>query len=340
MQQRTGSVYLDAPIRASRVPTKSPAGIRARGAALLVGIGVVAVTITAVIIGLRLLVIDAEPSLRAFDSMLDDPLAREEIQAELAVGIENGLVGDDLAAVAAAYGLDVTEEANRVSGLVLDDELVRAELHAVAAEIHSRVTVEHDPDVVDLTALSTAVRAVIEANSPRLASIIPADAMLWTIDGDTLPDFTTAADLAARTLRASLLASLLVPIGLALHPRRHPLAGWIGRWVVGFGLICAIAAVALPYLIGELTGYRSAEIAVRSVSLKLLAPAVLSGIVGIGLTSFAGVLRKREQRRVTDEGAAAALGYNEPPFWQQTSTPSLDLPSRGLVDAGHPLTNI
>jgi hypothetical protein len=201
--------------------------------------------------------------------------------------------------------------------------------------------VERETTALDLTALNDAVRAVIEANSPRLAPIIPPDAELWTIDRNSLPDFTAASDLAPRIRRDALLASLLLPIGLALHPRRHPLAAWVGRWIVGFGLICAIAAVALPYLIGELTGYRSAEIAVRSVSLKLLAPAVLSGIVGIGLTSFAGVLRKREQRRVADEGAAAALGYNEPPFWQQTSAPpSLDLSSRGLVDAGHPLTNI
>ena len=76
------------------------------------------------------------------------------------------------------------------------------------------------------------------------------------------------------------------------------------------------------------------------MSLKLLAPAVLSGILGLGLTSFASVLRKRDRRRITDEGAAAALGYDEPPFWQQTPSPTLDLPSRGLVDAGHPLTNI
>jgi hypothetical protein len=340
MYQQTGSVYLDAPTRPSRLPTKSRGDLRARGAAICVGVGIVAVTIAALVTGLRVLVIDSGPSLRAFDSMLDDPIAREEIQREIAEGIENGLVGEELVAVAAAFELDVAEEANQVSALVLDDEAVRTELHAVAEEIHSRVVVESDPTAVDLRPLSDAVRAVIEADSPRLGSIIPADAMLWSIDGASLRDFTAVTGFADGALRYSLLASLLVPIGLAVHPRRHQMAAWVGRWILGVGLICGIAAVALPYLFGGLTGYRSAEITVRAVSLKLLAPAVLSAVLGLGLASFAAVLRKRENRRVAEEGAAAAMGYNEPPLWQQGSAPALDLSSRGLVDAGHPLTNI
>ena len=340
MHQRIGSVYLDAPTRPPRIPNKPRGGVRTRGAALCVGIGVIAVTIAALATGLRLLVFDAGPPLRAFDSTLDDPIARDEIQREIAEGIENGLVGEELVAVAAAFEFDVAEEANRVSALVLDDEAVRAELQAIAGEIHSRVVVERDPAPVDLGPLSDAVRAAIEAESPELAAIILADATVWTIDGESLPDFTLVADLSDRSLRYALLASLLLPVGLTIHPRRHRMAAWVGRWTLGFGLICAITAVALPYLLGELTGYRSAEISVRDLSLRLLAPAVLSGILGLGLASFAAVLRKRENGRVAEEGATAAMGYDEPPLWPQTSAPTLELPSRGLVDAGHPLTNI
>jgi hypothetical protein len=340
MHQQTGSVYLDAPTRSSRVPTKSHRGVRARGAALCVGVGVIAVTIAALITGLRLLVFDAGPSLRAIDSTLDDPIARDEIQREIAEGIENGLVGEELVAVAAAFEFDVVKEANRVAALALDDEDVRTELRAAAEEIHDRVVLDHDPAPVDLEPLSDAIRAEIETESPRLASIIPADAMVWTIDGDSLPDFTTLDDLSDGALSYSLLATLLLPVGLAVHPRRHCMAAWVGRWVLGVGLICGITAVALPYLLGELTGYRSAEIAVRDVSLKLLAPAVLSGVVGLGLATFAAVLRRRQNHQITEEGAAAAMGYDEPRLWQQTSAPSLELPSRGLVDAGRPLTNI
>ena len=340
MQQRTGSVYLDAPTRPSRVETGPDRSLRARGGAVAVGLGVVAITIALLITGIRILVLDDEPTLRALESTLDDPIAREEIEREIAADITNEFVGDEMVAIAAAFDLNVADEARRVSTLIVDDERVRAELRLVAADIHRRVLLEPDATEVDVEPLSDAVLAVVDVGSPRLGALMPADTPLWLVPGDSLPDYTGAADLADRLLRYCLLAALLVPIGLAVHPKRHVLAGWIGRWIVGCGLVCAIAAVALPYLIGELTGYRTVEIAIRSVSLKLLAPAVLSGILGLGLTSFASVLRTRDRRRITDEGAAAALGYDEPPFWQQTPSPTLDLPSRGLVDAGHPLTNI
>lgn len=340
MQQRTGSVYLDAPTRPSRVETGPDRSLRARGAAVAVGLGVVAVTVALVITGLRILVLDAEPTLRALESTLDDPIAREEIEREIAADITNEFVGDEMVAIAAAFDLDVAEEARRVSTLILDDERVRAELRLVAADVHDRVLHEPDASDVDVGPLSDAVLAVVDEGSPRLAALMPVETPLWLVPGDSLPDYTGTTDATDRAMRYCLLAAMLVPLGLAAHPRRHVLAGWIGRWIVGFGLVCAIAAVALPYLIGELTGYRTIEIAIRSASLKLLAPAVLSGILGLALTSFASVLRKRDRRRVADEGAAAALGYDEPPFWQQTPGPMLDLQARGLVDAGHPLTNI
>jgi hypothetical protein len=340
MQQPTGSVYLDAPARPSRLPTKPPRGARSviSGGAII--IGVIAMTLVAVVTGLRMLVLDEAAAMTAFEQTLDDPAAREELRTEVARGIETQLLGEELVAIAAAFGLDVSLEAEVVSAAIVDDDAVRAELRTLAEDLHRRTFETGDPTAVDLTPLTAAVMRVLEVESPRLASVVPADAVLWTVDPGSFPDLTVVSDLSARVRGFALLASLLAPLGLAVHPHRHRAAGWMGRWVLGVGLVSGITALALPYLIGAVTGFRAAEIAVRVLSLKLLAPAALSGIVGVGLVSFSAVLRKRDRRRVAEEGAAAMLGYDEPPLFTPITGPTFDLESRGLVDAGRPLTNI
>lgn len=340
MLQRTGSVYLDAPVRPSRIPTKPDRGVRGFLGSSAVVIGVVALTVAITITGLRMLLLDSEVAVNAFDQMLDDPIAREEFRAEMVAGIEDGLVGEELATIAAAFELDVSEEANRVSTLALEDEAVLAELRALVGEIHSRVLIAGDPSDVSFVPLTEAVLDVTEQHSPRLAEIVPADTTLWSLDGDSFPDLTGVADLSVRVRRYAVLAALLIPFGFAVHPRRHQMAAWAGRWILGVGLIAGIAAVAVPYVGGQLTGFISVEVAIRTISLKLLAPAALSGIIGIGLVSLAAVLRRRGERRVAEEGAAAMLAYDEPPFFQQHAGPTLDLSSRGLVDVNRPLTNI
>jgi hypothetical protein len=316
-------------------------GLRPRLAAIAVVLGVIGLTMAILATGTRALLRDRDLALDAVEATFDDPLAREDLEAELVIGIRSGLVGEELEEVAAAFELDVEEEASRLAPIVLDDETVRAELLAVAAEVHSRAVLAPRADDVDLGPLSAAIVAVVERESPRLASIIPAEATAWTIEGGSLPDLAGALDRAATLRTAGLVVALLLPIGLAAHPQRHRMTSWMGRWILGLGLICGILAVALPYAGGAVTGHLSAEIAIRAVSLKLLAPAGLAGVVGIGLVSTAAVLRRRETQRVSDEGAAAALGYDEPVGPASTATsPSLDLASRGLVDVNHPLTNI
>ena len=61
MYQPTGSVYLDVPRRPSRVPIGPDRDRRTRVAAVSVGLGVFALTVAALITGLRLLVINNEP---------------------------------------------------------------------------------------------------------------------------------------------------------------------------------------------------------------------------------------------------------------------------------------
>ncbi|MEQ8842812.1 MAG: hypothetical protein RIB98_17670 [Acidimicrobiales bacterium] len=341
MQQRTGSVYLDAPPRPSRVPAVNKnQRLRTRSATVLVGIGIVALTTAMAIIGLRMIALDTGATSVAFETALDDPVARAELEREVAAGIEQDLVGPEMAEIAAVYGLDVAEEAERIAPGIVDDPAVQTELRVLAEELHSRMLDERENTAVELGPLTEATLDVIARESPRLATVVPEDAALWVIEPESLRDLTGTVTLLNRLLLLSLLPILLIPAGLAIHPHRHRVAGAIGRWGLAFGLTGALAAIGLPYAAGAYTGFTSVEIVVRATSLKLLAPSVVTGVIGMGLVSLAAFLGHREQRRVAQEGADAALGYDEPPFGHRAGDPLLDLSSRGLVDVNHPLTNI
>lgn len=341
-QQRTGSVYLDRPIptpnRRPPAPKRRLSRTTVASACLLIGL--LTLSAAAVLAGLRSLVFDTDPWMTAFDETLDDPAARPEIEREVARGIEHGLVGAELAEDVAFFGFDVAAEAEAIAGIVLDDPAVRAELRLLLEDAHAQVLVERSGATLDLEPISAAVFAVVEREAPELASIVPAGATLWSIETDSLPDLTWTAGLTDRGVRSLALGGLLIPLGVIVHPRRHRAASWVGRSLLVGGLVAALTAVGLPYLAGAMTGWIAAEIVVRSITLKLLGPAAIAGIIGMGLVSFAAVMSHRERRRTADEGAAAALGYDEPAPWAQPGAPTLDLASRGLVDVNHPLTNI
>ncbi|GJM38520.1 MAG: hypothetical protein DHS20C19_18870 [Acidimicrobiales bacterium] len=340
-QQNTGSVYLDRPIRQpDRRPTKRRRLSRDFVASLCIFVGLVSLGLAVVVAGLQSFVFDSDPLVSAFEDTLDDPAARAELEREVAAGIEQGLVGQDLTAIAAVYGLDVIAEANRISLTVLDDPTVRTELLTLVEDAHGRVLVESTDADLDLQPISLAVLDVVERESPRLASIIPPDATLWMVDSSAFPDFSWIAALAGRVQSSLLLGCLLLPLGVAFHPHRHRAAAWIGRSLLIGGLVGALIAVGIPYVAGSISGYSAVEIGVRSMTLRLLAPAAIAGMIGMGLVSLAAVLRHREEARIANEGAAAAFGYDEPPMWRQPAKPTLDLAQRGLVDVNHPLTNI
>lgn len=313
---------------------------RVTAAGVLAVAGLLALSAAAVLIGARALLLHEEPFVSAFERGLDDPAIRTELEQELATGIEEHLVGEDLVAVAAVYELDVSAEADRLSVLALDDPTVRAELGAVVAAIHHEVFTERSVSGVDLTAVSDAVRAVIERESPRLAAIIPADTTITSIEPGSLPDLSALRDATERRSLLGLVGVLLLVAAAVVHPRRHRVADWIGRWALGSAAVAVGLAFGLPVLARELSGLGMAGSIVRATSIRLVAPAGIAALVGAGLVASAGVARHREKRRVLDEGAAAALGYNEPPLWQRPASHQFDLSERGLVDAGQRLTNI
>lgn len=340
MLQPTGSVYLDTPTRASRRPTTPTGTPRTLIAGLLTALGVAGLSMALTIAGLRSILLEPAPVVEAFDDALDDPDARDQLEAEIARAIGEGLVGEELTEVAALYGMDVAAEAEAVAGPVLDDPAFRGVLLDLVTDLHARALLDPADDDIDLAPLSLAALAVIEREDPDFAAIIPEGAVLWTIDGETVPDLTAPIDLIDRGRLGTLVAALAIPLAFVIHPRRHRVASWIGRWALVTGLLAGLAAAGLPYLAGAVTGWTAVEVGVRSVSVRLIAPAATAGMIGMGLVSLAALAARRENQKVSEEGQAAALGMDEPAAWQQSTRPTLDLAARGLVDVDHPLTNI
>lgn len=341
MFEQTGSVYLDPPRHAEeQVAPRSYRGLRRILAGILILVGLTALTAAAFLGGVRLMLHDPTTVADAVDTSLDEPLVQDEIEREIADAIEDGLIGRDMTEASEAFGVDVGAEALRLAPLVIDDPTFRTELTALIREGHERILLEPSTEPLDFAPITAAVAALIERESPTLAQVLPDDTMLLTIDGDRLPDLTEPMAVLNHALLIALLTALALPLAAVLHPRRHRVLAWMGRWLLTMGLLAGLAAVGFPYLAGNLSGYSAVEVSVRALTVRLLGPAAFAGIVGMAAMSGAAVLKSRERRRIADEGAAAALGVNEPPLMPAAASPQIEFGSRELVDASHPLTNI
>ncbi len=340
MNQPTGSVYLDAPQPLRHQAPKTVRGVRRTLAGLLTLIGLVALSLTALLGGIHLVATNPDTIVEAVDKTLDDPAVQQELERELASAIESGLVGDEMSQVATAIGLDVTEEALRLAPIILADESFRAELETIIVTAHDQMLLNSSDTSIDFTAMTGAVVSVIESESPQLAQMLPADRQLYESTPDSLPDLTGPVSRFERMLLFTTLVSLALPLAGLLHPHYDRVLAWTGRWVLLTGLLAALAAIALPKVVGAVSGFRAAEVAVQTVSTRLLGPAALAGVIGMGLISVASVLANRRRNETSDHGAAHALGLSEPELYPMAQGPQIDLPKRGLVDVAHPLTNI
>lgn len=344
MFEPTGSVYLDAPRTTSRRPTPEPATIRGprEVAAVALGlVGILALTVAALLGSIRVLVNDTETLPNTIDAALDDPEVRADLEAEIATAIQETLFDPELTAQAARFGIDIETEAATLAPSILDDAEFRAALSDLISETHARVLLEPNDAPIDVTPLTTAAIAVIEREVPEAAAVLPADNVLFVVTPEQIPDLTGPVELLDRGLMALGVAGLALPLAAVVHPRRHRVMAWAGRWLLTMGLVAACLAVGLPYIGANLTGYSIVEVSIRALSGRLLAPAAVAGVVGMGFTAVAAILKSREKWSASEEGAAAALGFDEPPLPGVIAvSPQMDLAQRGLVDVSKPLTNI
>lgn len=340
MNQPIGSVYLDAPKPARHQTPKAVRCIRRTLAGLLTLTGIVALSVTTLLGAIHIVATNPDTIVEAANKTLDDPVVQQELEGELAAAIESGLVGVDMSQVAASIGFDVNSEALRLAPLILADDSFRAELETIIIATHNQVLLNSADTPLDFTALTAAVVAVIDSESPQLAQMLPANRQLYEVTTGSLPDLTGPVSQFERLLLLTALATLALPLAGFLHPHYDRVLAWTGRWVLLAGLLAALAAIALPKAAGAASGFRAAEVAVQTVTTRLLGPAALAGLIGMGLISVASVLANRRRNETADHGAAHALGLNEPERFPMAQHPQIDLPKRGLVDVAQPLTNI
>lgn len=340
MNQAIGSVYLDGPQPPRKAAPKALRGLRRTLAGLLALLGLAALSATAVLGGIHLLATNPDTIVEAANKTLDDPAVQQELQRELATAIESELVNVGMAQAAAARGVDVTEEALRLAPLILTDETFRRKLDAVIITAHDQILLNPSDEPMDLTALTLAATEVIERESTQLSQVLSPNGQLYDVTAGSLPDLTGPVSQFERALLVMALLTLSLPLAGLAHPHWDRVVAWVGRWALLAGLVAAFAAIASPKLAGSATGFHAAEVAVQTVSIRLLGPAALAGVIGMGLVSVASALAGRRRNETADHGAAHALGLNEPERFPMAQPPRLDLPDRELVDVAHPLTNI
>jgi len=338
MYEPTGSFYLDTPrTQPSRKAKKrSP---RVVAGSFLAVIGIASMLLAAVLAGLHFLVVDSSPTIAAVDSAFVSPAARAELHRELSSSIVDRMVGPEVGAAAAIYGIDVTQEADLVVDKIIDDPNFRSAFDTFVVQAHDQMLVDSAGPAANMSPVTDAALEVIHSASPRLSVLISPNSEILMFDTSSLPDLTTQVSLADRLLVYALLGMIAIPLAALVHPRRHRVLAWVGRaWLIT-GLASAAGTVVMPYLVGRLTGWSTVEIAIRAALIRYLVPASAVALVGLTAMTAAALWRHWEITRTSREGATAALGAGLVPG----SAPAhglLDLASRGLVDAGRPLTNI
>jgi hypothetical protein len=338
MHQQIGSVYLDPP-RPVRTRPTTERRTRAVAAGHLAFVGILGLTVAGLLFGVRTLVSSPDPAGHAVERALDDPASRAEIESHLATAIRDNMIPAEALTAAELYAIDVDPEIAAWTAAVLDDPDFIPAVADLLAEVHGRMFIEAEPGPVDAGSLTSLVVAVGQESAPTLATFLPPDGQVVIIDAADLPDLTEPRSLLDRALLIALAAGAALPLAALVHDRRQQVLTWVGRWLLVVGIFAGVAAVGLPWVAGQTTGWVTAETAVRSWSLALLAPAAIAGTLGMGLVSLTALARRRATRTTTREGAAAWLDVVEPTSMAQAS-PSLALAHRGLVDGSRQLTNI
>jgi len=338
MFEPTGSVYLDTPLnRVVRKPEKR--NPRVVAASFMGIIGLASMLFAAALVGVHYLVADSTATVAAVDSALVSPAARAELHRELSSAIANRMISPEVAAAAATYGIDVAQEADLVVDQIIDDPAFRTALDDYVVQVHDLILVDSAGPEPDMAPVTSAALAVIKRDSPRLGVLASSNTDILVFDTSALPDLTGPTSFADRLLLWSILGIFAIPLAAAIHPDRHRVLAWLGRTWLVTGLVVAGSTVMLPYIIGRITGWSTVEIATRAALIRYLIPASVVAMAGLASMSAAALWRHRDLTRTTREGATAALGIGLVPG-PAPANGLLDLASRGLVDAGRPLTNI
>ncbi len=338
MLEPTGSVYLDTPRVPAAQPDQSPRR-RVVSAAVLGFIGIASTMFAGLLAGAHYLVAEPEPILAAIDAAIDSPLAREELHEEISSAVADNLIGTETAEAAALYGIDVAAESNRVADAILDDPAFRSALDEFIVTVHGLALIDSEGAQVDLTPVTDAALSVLSRESPQLFDLAAPERQIITFDAESIPNLSAPMRFVDRALLVALVGMLGLPLAAVVHPRRHRVVAWIGRTLLVAGTIVGALTAAVPYIGGRVTGWSTAEVALRAAVHRFVVPSVTAVVVGLALMTTAAVLKRHQRMETSREGAGVALGIGQFPD-SEPPVGLIGLPDQGLVDAGRTLTNI
>jgi len=151
--------------------------------------------------------------------------------------------------------------------------------------------------VLDSGAVSSATVASLGQVDPAIAAQLPPDVRfdVSLADVDQIPELSWVTTLVNTVVVLGAIASLaLLGSGIALASDRGRPVGRIGRWAVVLAVAQLVAALLLPLLFLAVAGSGWPEVGVRTwkaFAAGLVVPAIVLGIIGVGLLVLARQLR-------------------------------------------------
>jgi hypothetical protein len=293
---------------------------RRRVGGLLLSLGLLAAAVGYSGMVLRGIVTDEGVATRAAEAALNDDQLRSFLSEQTSDAIASQLIGLDTVASLEAFGIDPTQDLEKIAAAVMADPRFTDAFVETVRQIHHIVLVEAGPaPVVDVTALVQVARDAAIALNPAYAPLFPVDGtLLVEVPSEQLPDLTGVTQgLGDRARLAAVAAAALVAGGMIVHSRRPRGLRRVGTWAIGTAVVQLAVALALPIAAGKVPGEVSgvAEAMADILRPRLIVPAAMLGAVGIALVAAAWRWQRADDRAGERLGAHAFLGAD--PFAAQ-----------------------
>ncbi len=246
-----------------------------------------------------------------------DPDATAEMTADLlsAAPIRDDLTRDLAAELRSQLPNGVeSREATSIATAALADPRFAEAFAAAVRSLHEQLLgAGSGPVVLDLGDVAAATRRAVREVDPALAAEIPDDAQfrVTLADGPVPRVGDAGRGVSAVCVVATLLALVLLVGATAAHPSPRDAFARIGRRLMGLGAGPLVVFIAVPWLIGSLTGDWGdvASPITASLGRRLIPSALLLALSGLLLSAGARFFASR-RRAGTEGGPGIAAPQN------------------------------
>lgn len=230
-------------------------------------------------------VFDPDRSREVAAELLDNDAVREQLADNLSLALRNMI----------PLEVQVSDQAiDGVSTDLLDDPAVEAAILNAFAATHGAFLGEGDaPEVIDLTAVSTAARAALVQTAPQLDALVPeAPPLIVTLPTERIPDASPVRSFLQRTVPVLAGVAILgAVLALFFTSDRPSILRRAGTWALMTTAFYLVIGVGVPFLLRQYAPDQAEVIAALFAALlrTTLVPSMVLGIVGVGLLGAAAV---------------------------------------------------